>query len=179
MSYSFPKNSPNGEEVTLENGVTYKYNSIKKSWEILDAGIPTQTSSSSPVMLNSGWDKKYNFVSLKSLNEREMSGTSLLATGALSTSIFLFRAYKQSGGQTKVLYYDRTEDSMIEVWEWNSGDNIPILRAGIKEIKQSSYSEHDSELLLSKFWAKPGYNFSTSRYYTFVLHGLVEKPTTA
>ena len=36
MSYSFPKNSPNGEEITLENGVTYKYNSIKKSWEILD-----------------------------------------------------------------------------------------------------------------------------------------------
>ena len=37
MSYSFPKNSPNGEEVILENGVTYKYNSIKKSWEILDS----------------------------------------------------------------------------------------------------------------------------------------------
>ena len=37
MSYSFPKSSPNGEEITLENGVTYKYNSIKKSWEILDS----------------------------------------------------------------------------------------------------------------------------------------------
>ena len=36
MSYSFPKNSPNGEEITLENGVTYRYNSLKKSWEILD-----------------------------------------------------------------------------------------------------------------------------------------------
>ena len=34
MSYSFPKSSPNGEEVTLENGVTYKYNSIKKSWVV-------------------------------------------------------------------------------------------------------------------------------------------------
>ena len=38
MSYAFPKNSPNGEEVTLGNGVTYKYNGIKKSWEILNSG---------------------------------------------------------------------------------------------------------------------------------------------
>ena len=38
MSYSFPKNSPDGEEVALENGVTYKYNGIKKSWEILNSG---------------------------------------------------------------------------------------------------------------------------------------------
>ena len=38
MSYAFPKNSPNGEEVALENGVTYKYNGIKKSWEILSSG---------------------------------------------------------------------------------------------------------------------------------------------
>ena len=136
-------------------------------------------SSGSPVMLHSGWDKKYNFKPLGSLNEREMTGTSLLTPGALSTSIYLYRAYKQSGGTMPVLSYDRTEDSMIEVWEWNSGDNIPILRAGIKEIKVSSESQYDAELLLSKFWAKPGYNWSTSRYYTFILHGLVQKPSTS
>ncbi len=48
MSYSFPKNSTNGEEVALENGVTYKYNSLKKSWEILNSG-----SSSSSLSANS------------------------------------------------------------------------------------------------------------------------------
>ena len=138
-----------------------------------------QSHSGSPVTLTSGWDKKYNFKPLGSLNEKEMSGTSLLSTGVLSTSIYLYRAYKQSGGHMPVLSYDRTEDSMIEVWEWNSGDNIPILRAGIKEIKVSSESQYDAELVLSKFWAKPGYNWSNSRYYTFILHGLVQRPSTS
>ena len=135
-----------------------------------------QAYSGSPVTLTSGWDKKYSFKPLGSLNEREMSGTSLLSTGVLSTSIYLYRAYKQSGDHMPVLNYDRTEDSMIEVWEWNSGDNIPILRAGIKEIKVSSESQYDAELVLSKFWAKPGYNWSNARYYTFILHGLVQRP---
>ena len=38
MSYSFPKDQPDGTEVTLDNGVTYKFNSPKKSWEVLSAG---------------------------------------------------------------------------------------------------------------------------------------------
>ena len=38
MSYSFPKNSEDGEEVTLDNGVTYRFNSLKKSWEVLNSG---------------------------------------------------------------------------------------------------------------------------------------------
>ena len=38
MSYSFPKNSEDGAEVSLDNGVTYRFNSLKKSWEVLNSG---------------------------------------------------------------------------------------------------------------------------------------------
>ena len=38
MSYSFPKNSEDGEEVSLDNGVTYRFNALKKSWEVLTYG---------------------------------------------------------------------------------------------------------------------------------------------
>jgi hypothetical protein len=38
VSYAFPKDQENGKEVTLENGVTYRFNSLKKSWEVLSSG---------------------------------------------------------------------------------------------------------------------------------------------
>jgi len=34
VSYAFPKKQPNGTEITLENGVTYKYDSIKNTWGV-------------------------------------------------------------------------------------------------------------------------------------------------
>jgi len=34
MSYSFPKGQPNGTEIELSNGVTYKYDSIKNTWGV-------------------------------------------------------------------------------------------------------------------------------------------------
>ena len=40
MGYAFPKNSANGTEITLENGVTYKYDSIKNTWGV--QGVESQ-----------------------------------------------------------------------------------------------------------------------------------------
>ena len=36
MSYSFPKDQANGTEIQLSNGVTYKYNALKKTWGVED-----------------------------------------------------------------------------------------------------------------------------------------------
>ena len=34
MSYAFPKGQPNGTEIELSNGVTYKYDAIKNTWGV-------------------------------------------------------------------------------------------------------------------------------------------------
>lgn len=36
MSYAFPKNQPDGTEVELANGVTYKYSQAKNRWAVAD-----------------------------------------------------------------------------------------------------------------------------------------------
>ena len=76
-----------------------------------------------------------------------------------------------------VVYHEATADSMIEIWEHKAvGEPMLVVRAGILQISTSPYSTSDAKLLLSRFWSKPDYNFSTSKKYTFMIRGLVETP---
>ena len=77
-----------------------------------------------------------------------------------------------------VVYHDATADSYIEIWEHkNTMEPMLVVRAGIREISTSPYSTSDAKILLNKFWAKADYNFSKMKNYTFVIRGLVEKPS--
>ena len=77
-----------------------------------------------------------------------------------------------------VVYQDATADSTIEIWEHKSvGEPMLVVRAGIRQISTSPYSTSDAKLLLNRFWSKPDYKFSTSKKYTFMIRGLVEKPS--
>ncbi len=113
---------------------------------------------------------------MNSLDQREFA---LNSSASSANVIYLFKAYDNNGSSVRVLDYNGTEDAMLEIWEYDSGAGIPVLRAGIKNINQSSSSVHDSQIALERMWAKPGYSFSTYRYYTFVMRGLVKRPYSA
>ena len=88
----------------------------------------------------------------------------------------MYKAYTESGSSLRVLDYNGTEDSMLEIWEWNTTNPELVLRAGIGQISQSSESKHDAKVTLNRMWAKPSYSFSIYSYYNFVMRGLVARP---
>ena len=133
-------------------------------------------SSGSPQLLHSGWNRKYKYVGVKSLDINEFA-TNFQASTA--DEIWLFKAYNQDGLAVKVLDYDCTGDSFIELFEWSEFSLVPVLSAGISRISQSSYAVHDAKLSLNRFWAKDGYTFNAYRYYVFTIRGLVARASGA
>ena len=95
---------------------------------------------------------------------------------ASGSYLYISRLWGQKRGWTQVVNYDRTEDTIIEVWQINSdGSTLLIIRAGINSIEQAEWTQHDAKLTLNRFWSKPGYSFSKFNDYTFMIHGLVER----
>ena len=113
---------------------------------------------------------------MKSLDINEFA-TNFQASTA--DEIWLFKAYNQDGLAVKVLDYDCTGDSFIELFEWSEYSLIPVLSARISRISQSSYAVHDAKLSLNRFWAKDGYTFNAYRYYVFTIRGLVARASGA
>ncbi len=152
-----PENSP--FIATKANHITTK--------SYVDSQI--QSSSGSPRLLHSGWDIKYKYVALKSLDQKEFA---LNSSASSANTMYLFKAWNQDGYSVRVLDYQATQDSYIEIWEYDTSNPMPVLRAGIKKIEQSVYSQHDSKITLERIWGKPSYTFNTYRYYSFVIRGL-------
>ena len=108
-----------------------------------------------------------------SLNEDQFTSDSDQASSG--NTLYLSRLWGQKRGRTQVVNYDRTQNSTIEVWEADSDVPVLIMKAGIQTIVQSEHSQDDARIAMNRFWSKPGYSFSKSRNYTFMLHGLVER----
>ena len=136
-----------------------------------------QSSANSPVLIHSGSSvgtRTYNYVDPGSISEYQFSSDSYDASGS---TLYIFKAWSQKYGWTQVLDYDCTEDTTIEMWQdTTSGSPLLIMRSGIREIVQSQYSQYDAKILLNRFWVKPDYRFSKYNGYTFMIHGMVEKP---
>ena len=124
-----------------------------------------------PVMLHSGSGYKYRFVDKGILSSSQFTAGSNQASGDY---LYLHRLWGQKRGWTQVVNYDRTQNSIIEVWE--DGD-VPVLiiRAGIHTIEQSEYTRDDAKLKLNRFWSKPGYTFGKFKDYILMIHGLTER----
>ena len=175
MSYSFPKNSPNGEEVILENGVTYKYNSIKKSWEVLDSDVYATTT----VSLNSGGSAKW---SKGSLNESTLEGYiyfGIEQAGSASSSIgggnvlYLNKLVDSDGALHEMKDYTPTDNSYCEVY---SGNEL-VFKGQLKPstYKVADRNPNDIVCDFSTNYAlvsKGGSNWSGSSTYRLILTGM-------
>ena len=168
-------NAGSADAINYKGKIIASKNIVTK--EYVDSKFQDQPSSSSqsPVMLHSGYDNQYSYKNTGSVSSEQFSSESLEASG---NTIYLYRAYNKNGGSTMVVYHEATEDSEIEIWEHKAvGEPMLIIRAGIRQISTSLYSNSDAKLLLNRFWSKPDYNFSTSKKYTFMIRGLVQSPS--
>jgi len=174
LLYTYTNYSGTPDAINYHGKIDSGFNLVNKKYVDDSVASASSSSSRSPVMLHSGWDNKYSYMNPGSLTDAGITSDSLQASGNV---IYLYRAYNYKGGSTMVVYHEATADSMIEIWEYKSvGEPMLIVKAGIREISTSPYSTSDAKLLLSRFWSKPDYNFSTSKKYTFMIRGLVESP---
>jgi len=172
LFYTYTNYSGTPDAINYHGKMDSGQNLVNKAY--VDSKFQSSSSSNSPLMLHSGWDNTYNYMNPGSLTDAGITSDSLQASGNI---IYLYRAYDYRGGSTMVVYKDPTGDSLIEIWEYKAvGEPMLIVRSGIREISTSPYSTSDAKLLLSRFWSKPDYKFSTSKKYTFMIRGLVEKP---
>lgn len=172
-TYTNPKGTP--DAANYVGKIDSPKNLVNKAY--VDSKFQDQPSSSSqsPVMLTSGYDNQYSYKNTGSVSSEQFSSESLEASG---NTIYLYRAYNKNGGSTMVVYHEATEDSEIEIWEHKAvGEPMLIIRAGIRQISTSLYSNSDAKLLLNRFWSKPDYKFSTTKKYTFMIRGLVQSPS--
>ena len=168
-TYTNPNGTP--DAANYVGKIDSPKNLVNKAY--VDSKVQSSSSSQSPVMLHSGSGYAYKFVDKGILSSSQFSSDSHQASGSY---LYMSRLWGQKRGWTQVVNYDRTEDTIIEVWQINSdGSTLLIIRAGINSIEQAEWTQHDAKLTLNRFWSKPGYSFSKFNDYTFMIHGLVER----
>ena len=113
MSYTFPKNQENGTEIELENGVTYVYNSAKKSWEITS---PEPEESSGGLFTLSSAGNNFFWGSVPGTNQFTSADQSM----ATNNLYHLYNLKDDKGANAYVKDYLPTLDTVWEVWNGSS-----------------------------------------------------------
>ena len=109
MSYSFPKNQKDGTEIELANGVTYIYNDLKKTWEVLSSGFEPaeELFTLSSAGNNFFWDP---YVNTNQFTTADMT----IATNNLW---HLYNLKDDRGANAYVKDYLPTPDTVWEIWD--------------------------------------------------------------
>ena len=173
MLYSFSNPTGTPDAVNYEGKMDGDTNLVNKAYvdkKVSSNQIPSFEKW--PVMLHSGPGYVYKFVDKGILSSSQFSSDTHQASG---NTLYLHRLWGQKRGWTQVVNYDRTQNSVIEVYEADSGTPVLVLKAGINKIEQAEWSRDDAKLELNRFWSKPGYSFSKSKEYSFMIHGLTER----
>ena len=166
MSYSFPKNQANGTEIELENGVTYVYNSAKKSWEILSPE-PEELSSTLFTLSSAGnnffWDPYVN--------------TNQFSTAAMSMNVnnlyHLYNLKDDRGANVYLKDYLPTPDTIWEIWKNSSLRVRTPIKNWATSRKGSSYIEFNVSGSLPTIAASD--QFRTNYPYQLILTNLRKK----
>lgn len=165
MSYSFPKNQEDGTEIELENGVTYRYNSVKKTWEILSVGIEPVEGlyTLSSAGNNFFWDPYVN--------------TNQFSTADMSMNVnnlyHLYNLKDDRGANVYLKDYLPTPDTIWEIWKGSSLRVRTPIKNWATSRKGSSYIEFNVSGSLPTIAASD--QFRTNYPYQLILTNLRKK----
>ena len=165
MSYSFPKNQKDGTEIELANGVTYIYNDLKKTWDVLSSGFEP----AEELFTLSSAGNTFYWDPFPNTNQFSTADQSM----HVNNLYHLYNLKDDRGRNVYVKDYLSTPDTVWEIW---AGSSIRV-RTPIKNWatsrKGSSYIEFNVSGALPTIAASD--QFRTNYPYQLILTNLKKK----